>query len=780
MDSIQDETEDSRTSEVGRKRDRDAFQTTLLQDPSSDHSDDDFAQRSHKRFKQDHAQSGSESVEDGIIINTTSPILTDPHPAETSQTLPTQHQTISPPPPVMTWNKGVQSGLRTSFGSRSQAQARGPAPTRGEGGEAVRGSETNHQGEDIADALELFSKGGSNFDSPEEKTVDALESTSASGRISNLGDTNPSASLSSSATEDPKPKSKRNHKKKTPSDADEVEEAKGKNSSKTAVSKGTSVPKAPAPKVPGPNLPRILPLAMERVYKNGKGEFDLREILRDGKPIGIEELSLAEFVSHFLTTNAEKLNGLTGKHVKGAFNAYIGLYYGHLKTQLLDKARAHAATESAREFCAGSLAQAKKDLQKQGKIGENETSNTKLPIANSHQKGEGIGPKEVEEAALPGSEREDGEMLSPANEDKDDGPSDLEHELERELLQKYFPSRAGSATAPRCLSCASSGHKTYDCPALTCNICGGGHSKFTCPENQRCGKCRLKGHQTAECPEKLFATKAETGGCEICQSQDHLETACHFIWRSFAPRPEEIRTVRYIPIYCYVCGANGHYGPECGLHRGKILSGGVTWSKSNLQKYLDPASNDRAIAAGTDYSLPSLPRKGFSIKGIANDPITLDDSDDDPNFIRPKVNRPSTNSQRGGTIRFAPNSMVNQVPSTEPSYQRPSNPPRQARPQFGGYAESARYGRERTFSPPPRYPLRSEFPEDDRYRPRAPTREEFRPPSEAQYGRRAMPVDNGFQGGQSGRGRGTAVRGGSHNRGKKRTRSSKQDRRAGR
>jgi hypothetical protein len=150
-----------------------------------------------------------------------------------------------------------------------------------------------------------------------------------------------------------------------------------------------------------------------------------------------------------------------------------------------------------------------------------------------------------------------------------------------------------------------------------------------------------------DCPEKLARSKSEAVACDMCGSKDHLEIACHYIWRSYEPKSEEIHRVRDIPVYCYSCGAIDHYGPECGLHRGLILSGGKSWSKNNLLKYLDPASQERALSARVDYSIPARSNKQFSIKGKANDPIPIEDSDDE-NFLRGKIKPPVQN----GHIRF--------------------------------------------------------------------------------------------------------------------------------
>jgi protein AIR1/2 len=227
--------------------------------------------------------------------------------------------------------------------------------------------------------------------------------------------------------------------------------------------------------------------------------------------------------------------------------------------------------------------------------------------------------------------------------------TEIDSVVEMAMQRKYFPGDSMVNSIHRCLACGDSGHWHNECAALDCSVCGekGRHSNFTCPKNQPCGKCSQRGHASSYCPEKLRATKADMGACTICSDRNHLDLECHFLWRSFAPRLEDIRTVASIPVHCYTCGATGHYGPECGLHSGRLLTGGYTWSKLNIEKYVDVCSQARAVSAGIDYEPKKSLSKDFSIKGKgrASDPFTIDDSDGDEGFIRPRVN-PAT-VQRG-------------------------------------------------------------------------------------------------------------------------------------
>lgn len=217
------------------------------------------------------------------------------------------------------------------------------------------------------------------------------------------------------------------------------------------------------------------------------------------------------------------------------------------------------------------------------------------------------------------------------------------------LQRKYFPS--ANTTLARCLACAGAGHGTDSCPALECTVCGmsGDHSDFTCPQNGRCRKCRQRGHQTTSCPEKLIPSKSEAIPCDMCGAKDHLEVACHFIWRSFTSG-HDVKQVQDIPVHCYTCGGSGHYGAECGILTRPLLSGNVTWSRSNVQRYVDHSSEARALSAGIDYSI-KMSKKQFNIKGIGGsaDPYTIDDSEEDGEFIRPKIKNSLADR---GHIRF--------------------------------------------------------------------------------------------------------------------------------
>ncbi|KAE9375684.1 hypothetical protein N431DRAFT_437181 [Stipitochalara longipes BDJ] len=447
-------------------------------------------------------------------------------------------------------------------------------------------------------------------------------------------------------------------------------------------------------------------------YHKGGMNFPLSEILHEGKPIHINQFSFNVFAPAFLAAHRKRRDVLVQKSLVAAFQLYVSSFYSHvLQFGFADRLRATATAPDAltleeaihlADIGTPGASNRSNSYLATGTGGQVLSSVPALPEAVEHPESAGVGetesrsPKHRGASANPGTSNHGAvepsktensileaatveqsmtdEIQTAMNEDDtaivDMGPTEdadltdacellpesmksIDFEIDQaELLlqQKYFPSRIAS-TIPRCLSCGRLGHRSSTCPALSCTSCStfGQHSTASCPLNKRCGKCRERGHSKEDCPEKLSRSKGEAIACDMCGSKDHLEIACQYIWRSYEPKPEEIHTVRDIPVHCYMCGESDHYGPECGLHRGRILSGGNTWSRLNLEKYVDPASRDRAVSAGVDYSIPPRSNKQFSIKGKANDPIEIDDdSDGGEGFIRAKINPPA----QSGHIRF--------------------------------------------------------------------------------------------------------------------------------
>lgn len=310
------------------------------------------------------------------------------------------------------------------------------------------------------------------------------------------------------------------------------------------------------------------------------------------------------------------------------------------------------------------------------------------------------------------------------------------HPSELELIHHYHWSSEGSPIVYYCLTCAQTDHETSDCPSLTCASCGlhGIHFTDGCPKRQRCTRCHERGHQRSDCPEKLAATADESLCCDICKSSKHLESTCHFIWRSFKPGMlKTTKLVADIPIHCYSCGAAGHFGSECGIRHSPLHTEGYSWSIINWRRYVDPQSQNHALSAGKDYSLPlsTKGKKSFNIRGSAqNGAVMPQDDDENIPFIREKVTKPTRPNPRGKQqIKFEQSRQDNDsVPHHQFGHPLPDSryhPSRAVRPapQQQNYAEdrhefpyrprddSTRHIRQRSFSPPPRF-------HDEGYQPR--------------------------------------------------------------
>ncbi|KAI1751696.1 hypothetical protein F4782DRAFT_531211 [Xylaria castorea] len=226
------------------------------------------------------------------------------------------------------------------------------------------------------------------------------------------------------------------------------------------------------------------------------------------------------------------------------------------------------------------------------------------------------------------------------------------HDEEFRLQTKYFPGADDPSL--RCLSCSGIGHTTQTCPELGCRFCESkSHSSFGCPTRRRCDKCRQIGHSVETCQEKLRLATEELDGCAFCGA-DHQDQDCFEIWKSFKPSELHIKKVKSIPAFCYVCGGEGHYGPECSLSdkRDKATER-ATWSKATRDLYVNPESEDVAIA-WADIDPSQLTRGEFHVPGRATRKIhtyfvSSDESEED--LIHAPVKKP----QARGEIRIASN-----------------------------------------------------------------------------------------------------------------------------
>jgi len=239
-------------------------------------------------------------------------------------------------------------------------------------------------------------------------------------------------------------------------------------------------------------------------------------------------------------------------------------------------------------------------------------------------------------------------------------------DMEIEHRAHYFPGAEIHETF--CIVCASSGHSSNHCPDLTCKHCQADwHRPWQCPTRQRCGKCKQLGHHKRQCREKLILPVDERD-CAHCASRDHQDHQCPTLVKSFIVREGEesrLRKVQAVPIYCYSCGAKGHYGPECWVNRNQPRNAdpwAASYSVANAARYVDPASTEIAVAYQSargstqpqedDVGRPNL---GHSI--VPQRHIVFEDDEDDDEdegFIRPLVSRNQPGAgNRAGQIRIA-------------------------------------------------------------------------------------------------------------------------------
>ncbi|KAG9233900.1 hypothetical protein BJ875DRAFT_441795 [Amylocarpus encephaloides] len=547
---------------------------------------------------------------------------------------------------LLGWNQGVQPGLRTSFGKKKSRTR-----TKLEKGSKSSQSQLGHSFS--ADALvntKDNSAAGLNSSSSISQPVTSQIIAEKTAPSQNDDSTNKSIEVMSNEAE-----LQLNSTRTWPlPDGDEV--------AKTIQNGKTFYPSYPPPE------------NWKGLYLTG-GYFRDPPILDDrGLPYKFQDFSFNIFAPAFLMSNLNRTDNWETGDLRHAFRQYIAFWYGHLPAIGLSLTSLGNTCQAPQAFTLKWASKKAMALQKQKTASK--TVNNKIKAVPPREKQENPLPSDHLRAVsqTKGSKsdnfdhdmhitRTDGSIeddsdnynemacTSASDVDGNQGANeDFDPAEDPEFQQKYFP---GGSSGTRCLSCGGKGHSTTGCSVLDCGNCGakGTHSSFTCPLKQRCNKCFKRGHQALKCTEKLAATNVEAGNCEICNSGYHLEKDCHFIWRSFTPKEDEVQTVSHIPIHCYTCGGTGHFGPECGLYKRKLLSGGYTWSMENLRKYVDPRSQNRAVSAGVDYSIGESRPRQFSIKGKGkeNDPFTMDDSDGEDDFIRPKINKAPT---LHGNIQF--------------------------------------------------------------------------------------------------------------------------------
>ncbi|ROW07586.1 hypothetical protein VPNG_06868 [Cytospora leucostoma] len=262
------------------------------------------------------------------------------------------------------------------------------------------------------------------------------------------------------------------------------------------------------------------------------------------------------------------------------------------------------------------------------------------------------------------STRQSGDKIASAGLESNVEMADIEARSSRpvaedELEQRhhYYPGLPDDATF--CLTCASYNHATADCPETICKFCQQEHFSYQCPSRQRCGKCKQLGHAKSSCKEKLAIAPGEGFiECAFCEAQDHQEDSCTEVWQTYRPQVGHTKKVKSLPIFCYCCGAEGHFGTDCGLADPRFPHN-ETWSLANASLYVDPTSSEEAVAfkssmplpSSTSLTAPSIP--GRSIKPQSH--IIFEDSGDDEADGQSFIRAPTAGAKRPGQIQITSN-----------------------------------------------------------------------------------------------------------------------------
>jgi hypothetical protein len=655
-DSTNEES-DSRTTLVGRKRAHPSPDTSRDVISIDDSSEDE--ERAPKRARPDRPETAANTADSSEESSgNTSLKKSESKPAATDRATESDaidegivessgHQVESADTPApVNWNSDTVRSIRTTFGGRKTALESKPA--------AKSPSPSSHSND-------------GNLNTQENE--DQAEGSDRSGAPTSLSESTPKSSGS-----------------KTKGNKDKLPQ---------------TVRKAD----------RIIPFGTPVQSKGSKDRkqmtLRLDEVLDDeGKAVPLDKLTPEMFLRFTFTRNPHAISYVLTKpaFLVTLYHKYISLYYARRfkqdKAAARDLIRAEEALEVVRAI-ANSAQEVDSSAGDQQSVEEKSTDSKQdqgnkqeKPVVDS-QPSEDLNVLDRAGKGEPAVATQTQNSLSAA-------PIDWESELDAQ--QKYFPAFGGADFVPRCLTCGGTNHNSTSCPSLTCRSCNSGeHFTHACPSKRRCEKCGERGHPKLECPEKLGT--GQTLGCDICKAPDHLETACHYIWRSYKI-PANIHKVDDIPINCYSCGSSKHYGLQCGIRNRPSLSGGITWSMTNRNIYVDPSSADRAISAGKDFRIKSQKAAtgtGFSIKGMAkSDPIDLDSDDDEAaSFLRPPVHQKPPKQK---PIRFN----AGMSSSSGPANNWPSNLARTSnyQPPSQNYQSnygSPRYARERTFSPPPKF-----------------------------------------------------------------------------
>lgn len=400
--------------------------------------------------------------------------------------------------------------------------------------------------------------------------------------------------------------------------------------------------------------------------------------------LGAVDSALREFCAEFVASNQENINnhGLKRNLLKTAFLRRIGEGVVSIPEDFRNTAKRQmqmsgwgclsdcAATwkkdpekKIAKRKAKKEARQAKKSAEKEKGQQQLEASTSTSAHTSKASTPKNVPPQDPSPTGLGTDEElEEGERIETDIEmdyqPNESGENNGQQELE--LRQRYYPGIASNT--PFCITCTSLGHSTASCPEAKCKFCHEQHFTYRCPSRQRCKKCKQLGHIKSSCTEKLAVAPGEGFmECALCEGQDHQEESCTELWQTYHPKIGSIKKVKRLPIFCHWCGAEGHFGSDCGLADPKVPPSD-TWTMAHASLYIDSESSKLPIVdknpppSPPEDSKPIIP--GRSIKPQSH--VIFEESDDDgEGFIRaPAANDAKTTKsiQIKSNINFGGNS----------------------------------------------------------------------------------------------------------------------------